>query len=166
MEFNAILEKFDSELWTYHVKIPYAIARNFLDDTGQRVIASLNHGEGIHCAIMAAGDDVYFLNMNADIRKKYQLTIGSNIHIALKPDTSKYGMPMPEELEAVLEEDATFNDYFDALTPGKQRNLIYIVNKVKDSDKRIHKSIVIAEHLKRFSGKIDFKVLNAALKGR
>jgi hypothetical protein len=166
MEFNAILEKFDSELWTYHVKVPYVIARQFIDSTGQRVIASLNNGEGIHCAIMAAGDDVYFLNMNAEIRKKYQLSIGSTVHIALKPDTSKYGMPMPEELEAVLEEDDVFNTYFDALTPGKQRNLIYIVNKVKDSDKRIRKSIVIADHLKNFSGKIDFKVLNAALRGR
>ena len=164
MEFYAALEKFNSELWTYHIKVPVAIASHFLEENSRRVIASFNSDHGVHCAIMSAGNDVYFLNMNAEIRKKYKLSIGSRLHISLEKDTSKYGMPMAEELEAVLKEDEEFNRIFEQLKPGKQRNLIYIVNKVKNSDKRIEKTFIIARHLKDNSGKIDFKILNASLK--
>ena len=166
MEFTAILEKFDSRLWTYHIKVPYEVATHFLNADNKRVLASFNGNPPVHCAIMAAGNDVYFLNMNAETRKKYHLQIGSSIRVSLSKDTSKYGMPMPEELNAVLAEDGLFRELFEALTSGKQRNLIYIVNKVKDSDKRIEKSLIISEHLKFNRGKIDFKILNASLKGK
>ncbi|NNF36002.1 MAG: DUF1905 domain-containing protein [Saprospiraceae bacterium] len=163
-QFTALLENFNTRLWSFHVKVPVAIALEYLANDHKRVIVSINGDDGHHMGIMPAGDDVYFLNMNADIRKKHKLEEGSQLEISLKPDTSKYGMPISEEFEAVLEADEMFSDYFDKLPPGKKRNLIYIVNKVKNSDKRIEKSLIIAEHLNHFNGKIDFKALNAALK--
>lgn len=163
-QFEAVLQNFNTRLWSYHVKIPLAIALEYLANDHKRVIVSINGDEGHHMGIMPAGDDVYFLNMNAEIRKKHRMEEGSQVEISLKPDTSKYGMPMPEEFDAVLDADEDFSNYFDRLTPGKKRNLIYIVNKVKNSDKRIEKSLIIADHLNHFNGKIDFKILNAALK--
>ena len=163
-EFTAILENFHTKLWSYHIKIPTAIAIEFLNNDHKRVIVSINGDEGHHMGIMPAGDDIYFLNMNAEIRKKHRLDVGSQVEIGLRPDKSKYGMPMLEEFEAVLNEDSEFNDFFDQLTAGKKRNLIYIVGKVKDSDKRIEKTLIIADHLHIYKGKIDFKALNAALK--
>jgi len=163
-QFTAILENFNTRLWSYHVKVPVAIALEYLANDHKRVIVSINGDEGHHMGIMPAGDDVYFLNMNAEIRKKHKLQEGNKVEISLKPDTSKYGMPITEEFEAVLEADDVFSGHFDELTPGKKRNLIYIVNKVKNSDMRIEKTLIIAEHLNQFKGKIDFKALNAALK--
>lgn len=164
MEFTAALQKFDSDLWTYHIKIPLAVALHFLDKGSKRVMASFFGDSAVHCAIMAAGEDIYFLNMNAEIRKKYHLHLGSTVMVALSEDKSKYGMPMPEELEAALAEDDVFLGLFENLTTGRQRNLIYIVNKVKNQDKRIEKSLIIADHLKIHKGKIDFKELNASLR--
>jgi hypothetical protein len=41
---------------------------------------------------------------------------------------------------------------------------LYIAGKVKNPDKRIQKSLVILEHLKKNKGIIDFKQLNFELK--
>ena len=164
VQFTAVLDNFNTRLWSYHIKVPYQIARSFLDNDHKRVIVSINGDGSHHMGIMAAGDDVYFLNMNAEIRKKHGIEVGSQVEILLKPDDSKYGMPMPEELEAVLNEDEEFSNYFDLLTPGKKRNLIYIINKTKNSDKRIEKALIIGDHLSAYKGKIDFKALNASLK--
>jgi hypothetical protein len=163
-QFTAILENFNTRLWSYHIKIPIAIALDYLKNDQKRIIVTINGDDGYHMGIMPAGDDVYFLNINAEIRKKHQLREGSQITIQIRPDTSKYGMPIAEEMEAVLETDEIFCEYFDRLTPGKKRNLIYAVNKVKNTDKRIEKALIIADHLKSYDGKIDFKALNAALK--
>lgn len=79
-------------------------------------------------------------------------------------DTSDYGMPMPDELNEVLAQDYQAYEYFHALTPGKQRNLIYVINKIKSSEIKIRKSLVIADHLIANTGKLDFKMLYEALR--
>ena len=166
MKFTTTLENFNTRLWSYHIKVPYDIAQKFINGKDKRVMCSINGGKAIHCGLMPAGDDVYFINMNKEVRQQYGLEVGSQCEINLEKDTSEFGMPFPEEFLAVLEEDKDGKGWFDKLTPGKKRNLIYIVNKVKDGDKRIEKSIIIVEHLKMLSGKIDFKVLNASLRKR
>ena len=164
MKYTTTLDNFNTRLWSYHIKVPLDIAEKFIDGKDKRVLCSINGGEAMHCGLMPAGDGVYFININKEVRKKYGLELGMNCEVHLEKDHSEYGMPFPEELEAVLAEDENGKAYFDKLTPGKKRNLIYIVNKVKDSDKRIEKSIIIIEHLKHFSGKIEFRILNDALK--
>ena len=79
-------------------------------------------------------------------------------------DTSKYGMPMPEEFEEVLSTDLDGQKYFEQLTDGKKRNLIYMVAKVKNVDLKVAKSLIILDHLKANEGKLDFKLLNEAMK--
>lgn len=56
-------------------------------------------------------------------------------------------MPIYEEFEAVIFGDEVLFNYFQALTPGKQRNLIHLGNKIKNPDIKINRSIAIAEHL-------------------
>jgi uncharacterized protein YdeI (YjbR/CyaY-like superfamily) len=55
---------------------------------------------------------------------------------------------------------------FEQLTPGKQRNLIYIVGQAKNTDLRIIRSIIIIDHLKNNLGKIDFRSLNKELQAK
>ena len=73
IEFTAILENFHTRLWSYHIKIPTAIAIEFLNNEHKRVIVTINGAGGYHMGIMPAGDDIYFLNMNAEIRKTLRL---------------------------------------------------------------------------------------------
>ncbi len=70
----------------------------------------------------------------------------------MRQDTSEFGLPMPEELSEVLEQDTSAKGYFDALTAGKKRSLIHIVSGVKNIDKRIERAMMIAEKLKENKG--------------
>ena len=64
-------------------------------------------------------------------------------------DTSKYGVEMPEELEAVLEMDEEALQIFESLSEGKIRSIIYMILPIKTSQTRINKALLIAENLKR-----------------
>jgi uncharacterized protein YdeI (YjbR/CyaY-like superfamily) len=108
---------------------------------------------------MPAGDDVYFINVNKKIRDQLKLIEGSTVHVSLSEDKSEYGLPFPEEFKELLNQDPAGNKLFHALTPGKQRNLIYAVSQVKNTDLRIHRGLAILEHLKMNKGKINFRQL-------
>ncbi|WP_161991923.1 YdeI/OmpD-associated family protein [Flagellimonas algicola] len=64
-------------------------------------------------------------------------------------DTSKYGVEMPEELEAVLSTDMDAETIFESFTDGKKRSIIYMISGYKNSQTRIDKSLLLCENLKR-----------------
>lgn len=161
--FTAIVDKFDSQLWSHYFPVPDAIAQYFLEQKTRRVICTLQDKEQMHAALMPSGDG-WFILLNKKIRTSLALDVGDEITVKLEEETSEYGMPMPEELQVSLDQDEEANAYFQALTPGKQRNLIYIVAKVKNMDSRINKSLAILHHLKEYEGKINFKALMATIK--
>ena len=164
MEFTAKLENFNTRLWSYHIKVPKPIAAHFLEMGDKRVVCRLNDTMEFQCAIMPAGEGVYFININKKIRDQLKLKEGSKLVVHLEKDNSEYGLPFPEELKELLDQDKEGNKLFHALPPGKQRNLIYVVGQVKNSDLRIHRAMVVIGHLKKNSGKINFRQLNQELR--
>ncbi len=164
MEFTAKLENFNTALWTYHIKVPMSVVQAFLDKGIKRLVCTIADEHTFQCALMPAGDGVWFININKKIRDKLRLTEGSRFAIKLEEDTSEFGLPFPEELKEVLAQDPEGAKLFYALTPGKQRNLIYVANQVKNTDLRIRKCMIMIDHLHRQDGKINFKALYQDLK--
>jgi hypothetical protein len=68
--------------------------------------------------------------MNHDILKKLKLDFSSTISVVISPDVSKYGMPISEEFQEVLFQDLDDETFFKKLTPGKQRSLLFYINKL------------------------------------
>ncbi|MDZ4747541.1 MAG: YdeI/OmpD-associated family protein [Saprospiraceae bacterium] len=164
MEFTACIENFNTRLWSYHLKVPNLVANHFLEQEVKRVVCTLNKTVELQCAIMPAGDGMYFILINKKIRDQLNLKEGSKVEVRLEKDESEFGLPFPAELAEVMEQDKVGRDYFYKLTPGKQRNLIYAAGQVKNPDLRIQRAMVLVEHLKKNKGKIDFKQLCAELK--
>lgn len=165
LSFTTVLNKFDSNLWGHHILVPDAIAQPFITAEGdRRVVCTLNDQVEFQCALMPKSEGDYFININKKIRDALKLQIGSQVQVTLCKDESKYGLPMPEEMEELLRQDDEGNRLFHALTPGKQRTLLYIAGSPKRSDTRIARAIVILEHLKANAGKIDFKMLQQAMR--
>lgn len=161
--FKSKLAYFDSKIWNFHLRVPIEIAQFYKGKGIKRLIAEIDNREKIHCAILHDQEGPYLL-INAYLRKKLNLSEGSSVEVLLKEDKSKYGMELSEEFSGCLEEDAVAKDHFAQLSPGKQRNLIHLVNRVKDPSIRIRRSLSILEHLNREAGKLDFKKLNALIK--
>jgi len=159
--FNAKVEEFEnSGVWSHFFRIEVEIAEKLIEGKNRRVLCSINGGKAIQCALMHGEGELYFININKEIRRKNKLEKGSEFQVELEKDDSEFGLPFPEEFNEVLDSDTEAKLFFDGLTPGKKRNLLYIVNKPKSIDKRIEKALVIAIHLKLHKGKIDFRQLN------
>lgn len=160
--FNATVEHETNSLgWNNFVVVPEPLAQQIKAGVKDlRIIATFNNSIVQHCAMMPRGNGSYFIFVSKEIQKKLNLLKGEEISISIEADTSKYGIPMAEEMEVVFQEEPQAFKLFEELTPGKQRTLIHIVKKVKNPDLRIKKSLAIAEHLIRNRGNLDFKELN------
>jgi uncharacterized protein YdeI (YjbR/CyaY-like superfamily) len=81
------------------------------------------------------------------------------VAVALRKDETKYGLPMPEELKELFRQEKEGDRLFHALTVGKQRTLLFIIGRGKNSDQRIERAITIIRHLKDHKGKINYRKL-------
>lgn len=152
-----------SNLWGFHFRIPEEIATAFRNGNDRRIIATFNNSIKNHCAIMPSPEGP-FIMLNKGLIKQLQIQEGDLVTIDIEKDSSEYGMPICEEFEAVIFGDEQVFEYFKNLTPGKQRNLIHLVNKIKNSEIKINRSMAIARHLMEVRGVLDFKLLNETIK--
>lgn len=166
MKFDTVISTFDINELGYgpHIIIPEKIFEEMiLLSPNKRILCTLNNTLTVSRA-MSPKDGYHYILLNKDVLKKCGLENGSPVHVVLQPDVSKYGIDITEEMQEVLYSDPDGSDLFHKLTPGVQRSLIYIVNKIKNSQLRIERSFVILEHIKKMKGKVDGKILQQDFK--
>lgn len=164
IHFSAILEKLSDEFGWHYIVVSREVSEAFgFTGNARRVVATLNGTVSYQCALMPK-DGNFFILVNKKHRDRLGVIAGDNIRVELVRDESKYGLPMPEELREVLDQDPEGDRLFHELTPGKQRTMLYYIGKWKDIDRRIHYALTVVEHLKRNEGKIVFKELGEELK--
>lgn len=145
-------ERFEVTLiGTHGLIIPESIALLFIKEGLKRVLLKAYFKEkeiSFHGAI-----HTYDGNFMVSFGRRYQKQLGVFINdyflLQLFEDTSKYGVEMPEEFQAVLDSDPEANSIFESFTDGKKRSLIYYVLRFKNSQTRIDKALNIAENMKR-----------------
>ncbi|OEK01129.1 hypothetical protein BFP97_06230 [Roseivirga sp. 4D4] len=163
MKVITTLEKFDQGIWGYHFPISQEVTEQMSSENHKRVICQVNGVVTMHSALVPLNDASYIM-VNKSNRKKLGINLGESVELILEKDTSEYGLPMPESLMVLLDQDEVGSKYFHELTPGKQRSLIYLVSKVKSIDKQINKGLAILEHLRDVQGRLDGKLLNEKIK--
>jgi len=162
--FQAVLEQEFDTIWGRHFAVPAEVARDFKSKEIRRITCGVNNTQAFHAALMPQGLGQTMILMSKERCKISGFLPGDLLDVTLVEDRSKYGMEMPEELVFILQENPDVYELFEALTPGKKRNLIHTVNSVKSPDIRIRKALVVSEHLLIHGGKIDFKALNEEMK--
>jgi uncharacterized protein YdeI (YjbR/CyaY-like superfamily) len=73
--------------------------------------------------------------------EKIQKKIGDKLKFELVQDPNPLGVAIPEVLEILIAQDEDLNSRFTKLTLGKKRSIIHQMNKIKDIDKQISKTI-------------------------
>jgi hypothetical protein len=162
--FKSILEEFNSDLWGHHIKVPVEYGKLFIDGTERRVLCKINDGDFFPAGLIPNKEFGYFINVNKATRDSIHLKSGDEVTVILKEDKSKYGIAVSEEFLAAIEMDPEASDLFHALTPGKQRSLIYMTVMPKRSETRLNKALVILDFLKINRGKLNFRLLMQAFK--
>ena len=164
MKFKGIVERHQNKVYYNHIKVPQEIYKKITADGSKRVLCYINDQDYFHAGLLPTGDGTNYIILSKPRMKAFKIELGQDISVKLEKDKSKYGMRMPTEFEEVLETDESGSAYFEKLTDGKKRNLIHLVSITKNTDLRITKSLIILDHLKVNSGKLDFKLLNEAMK--
>lgn len=147
-------EKFSIGLLdTYNLYIPEAIFKPFAEAKHSRVRIEISFNTKtieFYAAVKKdknTGD--YKLMFSKEKQKQLGLSLNDYFDMQLFEDTSKYGVDMPEELDAVLLSDHDAYEIFESLTKGKQRSIIYGIIRVKNSQSKIDKALIMCENLKR-----------------
>jgi hypothetical protein len=157
------LQHFDSPLWGYHLPVPTSVAQTFVEGKNRRVVCTLAGQYRMQCAIMQM-EDIYFVLINKKMVDKMALQVGDDVEMSIEKDHSKFGHEVPESFQNLLDQDEEGRTFFENLTMGKQRSLIYLIGTVKSIDSQINKGLAILHHLRMTQGQLDFKQLNALIK--
>ena len=132
----------------------------------ERVLVTVNGGLTWHAPLLPLGDGRgTYLVINVERRRQLRIAVGERVTVVLEPDDSPYGMPVPDEWRALLAEDAELRTRFEALSPGKQRRLLYTVGKPRTEATRLRKAVGAAAYLHEVgSAGFSYQGLLAALK--
>lgn len=164
VRFRSKLEITDSSPPWHILRVPRSKVEAFgFKGNLRRVVCTLNETETFNCALFPSKGD-YFITLNKKLRDKLGLEIGKTVTIELSPDESKYGMPTPEEFAELLRQDPDGERLFNALSPGNQRLMLKLIVFGKDEDKRIIRSLVGLELLKKCDGKFEYHLQHDAMR--
>ena len=135
----------------HSVIIPDTIAEPFIQKGFSRVKvrASFRNNSIEFYAALKKYRGHYTMMFSKNKQKELELFPNDYFTLQLFEDTSKYGVEVPEELEAVLLSDYDAYQIFESFTKGKQRGLIYAITRIRNSQTRIDKSLILCENLKR-----------------
>lgn len=164
LRFRSILKRSGNKLWESHFQVPNDVAERFIHGNSRRVVCRLGNSSAYQCALRPYGQGVFVIPVNKTMRDRLGLEFGTAVEVSLRKDESEYGLPFPEELRELLQQDPEGSRLFHALTRGRQRTLLYVVGSAKSSDKRISRAIAVIKHLKSNGGKINYKELYGSLK--
>lgn len=114
-----------------------------------KVVASFEEKSIEFYAALKKTKGVHLIYFSKGKQKELGVFMNDYFELQIFEDTSKYGVEMSEELEAVLLSDYEAFSIFENLTPGKQRSIIYAISRYKSSQLRVDKALILTENLKR-----------------
>lgn len=155
--FSTFMES-SSKLGYTFIVVPSDVVKE-VGGFGTRLLCSVNGNEKIHSGLMPKGDGNGYIIINGKRQKEWGVSLNDTLEATIEIDTSKYGMELSEELEALLEQDKVGAALFEKLTPGQQRYIIHYVGSVKSSQLKIDRAIMLIENLKTMPDKFDFRHL-------
>jgi len=129
----------------FFLRIEAEVVNQFPNKRHTRFLCKLEDRLTFQCGLNHLGDGHFFIILSSQNLASIQKKIGDTVHFELIEDPNPLGMAMPEVLENVIEQDDHLKTIFTRLSPGKKRNIIYQVAKLKNLDKQIQKSIQLIQ---------------------
>lgn len=148
--FNARLEqlRYIANSSTIGITLPPDIAIVFLQNKIKRAIVTIN-GISLSRGLLSDGNGGLYL-ITALMTNEMQLGYGAMVEVHIKADPAPDFVELPEELEAVLDQDEAFASRFNTFTPGKRRSLAKYVLTAKSVDTRIKRALELAHKTKNY----------------
>ena len=115
-----------------------------------KVRASYNTKEiNFHAALKREKSGHFRIYFSKAKQKTLGIFPNDYFKLQLFEDQSKYGVEPCEEFEAVMLTDYEAYEIFETFSSGKKRSIIYAINRYKNSQTRIDKTLLFCENIKR-----------------
>lgn len=130
-------------------------------DRTRRVNVAIEKLPIYQAKVAGNGRGGYFVPVNKQRREWLEEQHGhqAKLSVILTPDTSKYGLPVAPAFEVFLTEDALVRSFFDDLSGGVQRRILFGLSAPKRESTQLHRAVATAEYLIEVRGKVDLKEL-------
>ena len=148
LKFVSRIDKLPYLLGMHIIEVPADVVKKAGGPGKKRFICTVNQKVSYPCGLIALRTGMAYISINKSRVAALKLKLGDAVDVELVPDESEFGMPVPEELQELLMQDPEGEERFRALTPGKQRNIIYYVSGVKSSQLRIDRALKLIGNLK------------------
>lgn len=148
VSFASRIGKLDYLMGVHYVEIPATIVKKLGGLNKHRWLCSINSLSKFQCGMMGLGEGKGYITLSKKKLKEFSIALGDSIRVTLEPDHSEFGMEVPEELIEIFAQDPEAEKRFMNISGGKQRNIIYYVAGVKNSDKRIERALKLLNNLK------------------
>jgi hypothetical protein len=144
-QFTATLETVRGAMKSTVVFLPEAIIRKL--PAGRVRTAGTINGTPFDLAVQYKKDGSRYFSVGGILRRAARVKEGDRVTVVFQiTDPDK--LVIPEEMEAVLEQDDEARKVWNTFTQGYQRSLVYYITSVKSSDSRIKRALEIAEKSK------------------
>jgi hypothetical protein len=117
-----------------YAPVPPEVSTPIREAKIKRLVAQLNDGKEWSCALGSAGPGEFMIMVSKARLDALGLRVGSGAQMSLRPDTSRYGMPVPECLAEVFAFDPDVEVAFQRLLPGRQRNHLHHIGSAKSEE--------------------------------
>jgi hypothetical protein len=121
----------------FYLTIPAEVVNQFENKRHTRLICTINEHFSFQCGLNHLGDGNFFVIIGSQKMKEIGKKLGDKVRFEIKEDPNPLGVDIPEVLEAVLEQDEELKSIFENLSLGKQRSVIFAIQKIKSIDKQI-----------------------------
>ena len=144
--FSTRLETFHRSFTHTAIIVPEAIIEQLPSKGRIRTKGTINKTP-FALAIQHRKDGARFFMVSAQLRREAKIQSGDPVKVEfwqVDPDL----VDVPDELQAVIEQDADAMKLWKSFTPAMQRGLSHYVNSVKNVDSRIKRALELMEKAK------------------
>ena len=132
----------------FFLKIDAETVSQYEKGRATRLVCTLDEEVSFSCGLNHLGDGNFFIIVATRVLKKLKKTLGDSVSFTIEEDPNPLGVEIPEALQVLLAQDEWARGFFEKITDGKKRSLIYSIQKIKDVDKQIEKSMAFLRQQK------------------
>jgi len=125
----------------FFLTVSAEIVNQFENKRRTRLICILENKLSFQCGLNHLGDGNFFIILSTKNLEAVGKQLDDKIKYELTLDPNPLGVDIPEVLATIIEQDKDLKEKFEKLTLGKQRNVIHQMNRIKNIDLQIRKTV-------------------------
>lgn len=146
-KFNAIIEPLEVNTPYAGISIPQEIIEEISLKKGITRVNGLLNNTPFNLAFHNRKDGSKYLMIAGTLRREAKVKIGYEVVVQFEVVDSNI-LEIPEELEAVLEQDDFAKEFWNSLSTGYRRSLVHYITTSKNIDIRIKRSLELIRRAK------------------